>query len=203
LRARPLGVLLAGGRGERLGLGLPKALASLAGATLLERALATLAAVCDEVLVTAPPEVAGALGIAGVVPDVEGAGGPLAGLVAGLNARPFERAIALAVDLPLLGPADLAVLLATGGHHAAVLPAPGGVPQPLAAVYGAAAAAPLAARLAAGERSVTGAVGTLGPLLLGDDALWIAGIAPRAFHNVNTPEELAAAARLLAGGGGA
>src|SRR5437588_594832 len=43
-RERVVGILLAGGRGSRLGLGRPKALAEVAGATLLERALAILAA---------------------------------------------------------------------------------------------------------------------------------------------------------------
>ena len=42
--AGTLGILLAGGRGTRLGLGVPKALAPWAGGTLLSHALATLRA---------------------------------------------------------------------------------------------------------------------------------------------------------------
>ncbi|HEV2105150.1 MAG TPA: NTP transferase domain-containing protein, partial [Candidatus Eisenbacteria bacterium] len=53
-----LGVLLAGGRGARLGAGGPKALATLAGRTLLSRAHAILAAVCDAVVVVAPAALA-------------------------------------------------------------------------------------------------------------------------------------------------
>ena len=56
--AGTLGILLAGGRGRRLGLGPPKALASWAGGTLLDHALATLRAACDEVVVSAPRELA-------------------------------------------------------------------------------------------------------------------------------------------------
>src|SRR2546428_14127229 len=52
--ARHCGIGLAGGRGERLGLGVPKACAEVAGRTLLERAVATLAEVCADVVVVAP-----------------------------------------------------------------------------------------------------------------------------------------------------
>src|SRR5438132_2343792 len=44
--ARTLGVIVAGGRGRRLGLEVPKALAAAGGMTLLDRAVATLEEVC-------------------------------------------------------------------------------------------------------------------------------------------------------------
>jgi 2-C-methyl-D-erythritol 4-phosphate cytidylyltransferase len=49
-------LIVAAGRGERLGSDQPKAFVALAGASLLERSLATARAVCDEVVVALPPE---------------------------------------------------------------------------------------------------------------------------------------------------
>jgi 2-C-methyl-D-erythritol 4-phosphate cytidylyltransferase len=48
------GIVVAGGRGSRFGA--PKQFARLAGATVLERSIATTARVCDGVVVALPPE---------------------------------------------------------------------------------------------------------------------------------------------------
>ena len=87
-----LGVLLAGGRGRRLGAGVPKALVTVAGRTLLDRALATLESVCDQVVVCAPARLELPVSSERMVHDAPGGEGPLAGAVAGLKSRPFGRA---------------------------------------------------------------------------------------------------------------
>ena len=195
---RTLGVLVAGGRGRRIGLATPKALLRVGGMTLLERALATLEPLCDEVVVAAPHGMTLPVPPRSLVEDWPGAAGPLAGLVAGLGARPHERALVLGVDFPCLGPAALAALLARLPGRAAVLPAPGGVPQPLASAYGATAASLLAERLRAGERSVTAAALTLDPLLVPDVELSGLEGGLVNFFNLNTPEDREAAERALA-----
>jgi molybdopterin-guanine dinucleotide biosynthesis protein A len=192
-RAVTLGVLVAGGRGARLGAGTPKALVRLGGATLLERARRVLGAVCDATVVTAPPELAPRLG-AGVTPDAPGGGGPLAGIVAGLSRRRFERAIVLGVDFPWLGPEMLRALAARLDAAPAVLPAPGGVPQPLASVLSARAAPALAAAFDAGERSAAAAIVALGPVVLDDAALERLPGGVAAFFNLNTRADLERAA---------
>ena len=166
--AASLGVLVAGGAGARLSLGVPKALVRVGGLTLLERGLGTLAAVCDEIVVTAPAALAlplpeGLVAARRAHPvrradDPAGSAGPLAGVVAGLSACPFARALVLGVDFPFMDPSTLEALLARLGPHEAVVPAPEGVPQPLAAAYAPASRGILAARLAAGERALTVAV---------------------------------------------
>lgn len=203
-----LGVLVAGGAGSRLGLGVPKALARLGGVTLLERATAILAPVCDEIVVTAPaglPLALPALPPAARggrpprrIDDAAGAEGPLAGIVAGLAAGGFERAIVLGVDLPFAEPAALASLAARLGVHDAVVPVPGGFAQPLAAAYAPPARAILAASLAAGERSPSRALAALDVLRLTDEAL--AGLAGgiEGFFNLNTRADLEEAERRLA-----
>lgn len=197
--ARTLGILLAGGHGRRLGADRPKALAELGRRTLLARAQEALAAACDDVVVVAPASLALPVEAARRVHDAEPGEGPLAGLVAGLAARPCERALALAVDLPLASPAWLRALLAQLGDATAVVPAPGGVPQPLAAAYAAAAFAPLADARARGGRALVPEVRALaGVRWLDDAALAAMPGGAGALLNVNTPADLDAAARSLA-----
>ena len=191
-----LGVVLAGGRGLRLGREEPKAHLVLAGRTLLARARATLEALVDVVVVSAPQDLVLATSDASRVSDPVGAEGPLAGLVAALTSRPFTRAIVLAVDLPF---ASVAALNALGEQlmlgDDAVLAAPAGIPQPLAAWFAPSASAPLAAALAAGERSVTRAVLALRARVLGPDALAGMPDGEDAYFNLNTPADLAEAVR--------
>ncbi len=199
--ATRLGIVVAGGRGTRLAGAGVKALACLGGTTLLERALAVLAAVCDEVVVAAPAALELPVPPALRVADSPGAAGPLAGVVAGLAARPYERAIVLGVDFPLVRAGALAALCAGLADRAALVPAPGGLPQPLVAVYAPRAAAELARTLARGERALTAAVLALEPRRLADGELAQLEGGLENFFNLNTPEDLAEAGRRIAAAG--
>lgn len=192
-----LGVVVAGGQGRRLERGVPKALVSLAGVTLLERALQTLRPLCDRLLVVAPEGFPLPEGLAGRVSDVPGAEGPLAGVVAGLNAHPYSLAFVLGVDFPMLRPALLEALAARLEGHPAVLPAPHGVPQPIAAVYGPGAARALEATLETGERSITVAVWKLRPRLFDDGEIEAIEGSFENFLNLNTPADFTRIESLL------
>jgi molybdopterin-guanine dinucleotide biosynthesis protein A len=95
-------------------------------------------------------------------------------------------------------PAMLDALLARLGDRAAVIPAPGGVPQPLAAAYAARAVALLSAALARGERAVTVAALAFDQLVLSDAELSRIEGGVECFFNLNTPGDLAEAGRRLA-----
>ena len=128
-------------------------------------------ATCDEVVIAAPRQLELPIPEGSRVDDVPGAAGPLAGVVAAVTSRPHDVAVLLGVDFPLLRPAAVAALRDRLGDHAALLPAPGGVPQPLVAVIASAAAGALAASFERGERSITAALRALSPRLLGDAEL--------------------------------
>ena len=195
-----LGILLAGGRGERLGLGSPKALVTLGGRTLLVRALETLRSFCDHVVVCAPASLELPIEPAIRVDDPLPGEGPLAALVAGLRSRPFARAVALGVDMPFVGADALAIVCAGPMGAPAVVPAPGGRPQPLAAAYAPEAIAPLAAAVGRGERALVRAVLALPARIVADAELVAALGSTDAYFNLNTRADLAFAEGRIAAG---
>ena len=91
---RSLGVLLAGGRGTRLGTGIPKALMVCGGRTLLARALGTLATQCAQVVVVAPHGMELPVPRAERVDDPPDAHGPLAAWYASGARAKLEAALA-------------------------------------------------------------------------------------------------------------
>lgn len=110
------GLLLAGGRSRRMG-GKDKPFLALAGATLLDRAIAALRPQCDALLISANGDPARfALRGLPVVPDsVPGFAGPLPGILAGLEFAAaylpeVQHVVSVATDTPFL-PADLVARL--------------------------------------------------------------------------------------------
>ncbi len=124
--------------------GADKAAIEVDGVTLLERALAAVAAALEVVVVG--PETPTSRPVTWTREDPPG-GGPAAGLLAGLDALGTEVDLVavLAVDMPLVDAATVARLTwaaeADPLVDAAVLVDRGGRRQPLAAVYRAAALA--------------------------------------------------------------
>src|SRR4051812_22071692 len=125
MAARPatLGVLLAGGLARRMGGG-DKPLRTLAGRTILERAVERLAPQCDGLILSANGDPArfAAFGLP-VVPDgVPGFAGPLAGILAALDWTAARRpgtawAASAAADSPFL-PRDFVARLHDERRHA-------------------------------------------------------------------------------------
>jgi molybdopterin-guanine dinucleotide biosynthesis protein A len=109
------GIVLAGGRSRRFGS--DKLAARVGGGTLLDRSVAALASVAsDLVVVVAPGDdrvLAPTAGTLRVVTDAEAHGGPLVGLLAGLEAVDQPMAVVVGGDMPALRPAVLGLLART------------------------------------------------------------------------------------------
>ncbi|MGI9298527.1 MAG: molybdenum cofactor guanylyltransferase MobA [Gammaproteobacteria bacterium] len=187
------GVLLAGGRARRMG-GEDKGLLPLAGLPLAARTLARLSPQVGAVVINANRNAARYAEFGRVVADeIGGFCGPLAGIHAGMRAAAGGWALSAPCDSPFL-PADLAQTLARAAQNARAdiaVAVAGERIQPAFLLVRAALADDLAAFLADGGRKID---------------LWY----PRhshifadfsdagAFANINTPEELAAAAARFA-----
>jgi molybdenum cofactor guanylyltransferase len=186
-----LGVVLAGGRGSRLGGS--KATAELAGRALISYPLAALAAAGLEAVVVAKPDTELPPLDVGVFTEPEEPVHPLAGIVAALRqtGRPL---VVIGCDFPFVPPA-LARALAAAPERL-VVSAPGGEPQPLVARW-APALLPAIEEALAREEALRRTVAALSPRLLEDAELARFGDPARVFFNVNTPADLDAAARLL------
>lgn len=191
--ARPVGVILAGGQGSRMG-GADKALLRLGGETLLARAERRLGAQVDEVVVSAngAPE---RLGTARPVlaDPVAGFPGPLGGVLAGLDWAAGHGAagiVTVAVDTPFF-PDDLVARLRAAGAPLAVAAA-GGRWHGTFALWPVSARAEVRAALARGERKLRAVAERLGAVPVAFDSPGF-----DAFFNVNAPDDLAAAERML------
>lgn len=109
------------------------------------------------------PGVAGRLGATGYqeVDDAVAGGGPLAGLVAALEASPSALLAVVAVDMPSVSPAVIGLLAGLCGEHHAAVPLVDAAPEPLHAVYARTALPVLADRLRAGELGLRAALRSL------------------------------------------
>jgi molybdenum cofactor guanylyltransferase len=197
----PVGVVLAGGRGSRLG-GEGKASLEVAGRPLLAYVLEALSGALDEVVVAAKasttlPETSDHAavhvpGTAGRVPvwtEPDEPRHPLAGLRHALRRAEGRGVLACAVDLPLVTP-SLVGLIATadGGGAPAVVPVTGTRLQPLLARYEPEALATLDA--AGPDAPLTAAVQALEPRT-------IEPADPELFLTVDSPAALEEAAAEL------
>ena len=119
---------------------------------------------------------------------------PLRGIVTALGGARGRPVVALACDLPLVGP-GLLRWIATRPERL-VVPSVGGRLQPLAARYGPELLPDLEARLH-GSCSMQGLVKVLGPRVVGEREIARFQDPERAFTNVNGPDDLELAAGLL------
>jgi molybdopterin-guanine dinucleotide biosynthesis protein A len=185
----PVGVVLAGGLGRRLGGA--KATVELCGRPLISYPLEALGAVLREVAILAKPDT--------MLPSLPGITvwiepqtprHPLVGIVQALGLAGGRPVVVCAVDLPFVSP-DLVAALAGAdpGSAPAVIAARDGELQPLLGCYRMAAAGPLGTAVAEGAPA-RDAVAALAPRLLEIED-------PELLFNVNAPEDLLHAAAIL------
>lgn len=195
---RATGAVLVGGASRRMGA--DKARIEVGGRTLLQRTIATLRELCDEVLVVT----SSGGGVEGfgdgkvrVVRDRIDGAGPLAGLEAALAAARHELVVTVAVDMPDLCAAVLRrqlELAASDERLDAVVVLGAAGPEPLHAVYRRRIRHRATALLEAGERRLGRVLDGLVLGQLGTAELAALDPTGRSTGNANTPAELAALA---------
>ena len=186
-QSEPVGVILAGGRGRRLGG--TKATVFLGGQPLIAYPLRALSAALDEVVVLAKadtelPSLAGTT----VWIESDPRHHPAVGIREALSLAGGRDVLVCAVDLPFVS-AELVARLAHADAHGApaVVASARGAVQPLLGRYGPSAEALLGAEPAGPLRELIAAIG---PRVLEVED-------PEVLFNVNAPEDLLRAAALL------
>ena len=186
--------ILAGGRARRFG-GADKASLIVGGARIIDRQLAALETVADDIRIVAnEPDRYTALGLR-VIPDQVVNAGPLGGLHAALLDAVHGAVVVLACDLPFVTPALLQTLVFTfgaGEEIDAVVPRLARGLEPLCAVYAKRCTDQVRRRIDRGDLSMRGLLGDLRVRELGPDMLEACD--PESmFLNVNTPHDYARA----------
>jgi molybdopterin-guanine dinucleotide biosynthesis protein A len=192
--SRPVtAAILAGGRASRFG-GADKSALMVDGARIIDRQLAALSPVAQQILIVSNErERFAALGLP-VVADVVPNAGPIGGLYTAIVAASHHWVLALACDMPYVSTELFEALISAATDDVdAVLPRSVRGIEPLCALYARTAAPVLRRRIDAGEWRVGDAVGDLRIREIAGDA--IAGLADdsRLFENVNTPHDYARA----------
>ncbi|HUO72062.1 MAG TPA: molybdenum cofactor guanylyltransferase [Solirubrobacteraceae bacterium] len=187
LRRGPIGVILAGGQGRRIGGA--KALVKLRGKPLIAYPLEVMASVLGDVVVVAKPDTE--------LPDLPGVKvwiepetprHPIVGITYALAMSGGRPVVICAADLPLVSPALIdRIVHCNPAGSPCVIASHAGVIQPLLGCYQQAAAAQLGT---VADRPVRELVSAIGPRLLevGD---------PDELFNVNGPDDLLQATAML------
>jgi molybdenum cofactor guanylyltransferase len=187
-----VGAVLAGGRSRRMGTA--KAMVEVAGRPMVARVVSTVgSAGLEPVVVTKPDSPLPRLDCR-VLTEPPEPRHPLTGLLAALHTSAGRGVVAIACDMPLV-PANLLAWLAQLEAEAAVCEVDGRL-QPLLGRYAPSIADRLAAGLGDGV-SMREAVTALDPYIVGEDKIARFGDPRGIVFNVNEPDDVERAERLL------
>ena len=193
---RITGVIQAGGRSTRMG-GQPKALMELGGRRIIDRVADVVRTVADDVLiVTNTPDLYAWLGLP-MVPDVFPDHGSLGGIYSGLRAARGDAAFTVACDMPFLMPEVARLVTDRAAEADVIAPRVGEQWETLHACYGRACLGPIETRLRAGRLKIVGFFDDVRVLAIAEREVARFRSPEVVFMNVNTPDELETARRLL------
>ena len=147
--------ILAGGQATRMG-GRSKSLVVVEGARVIDRQLAVLEPLFEELLIVANDravyEPFGHPVVADVVP---GQKGPLIGILTALEAARADQVVCVGCDMPFLDGRALALVRDRDPDADVVVPIVAGYEEPLHARYGRAAVPAIRAQIASGDYKVS------------------------------------------------
>ncbi len=182
-------------------MGRNKALLPLAGRSLIEHLLARLEGLGDEILITTNrPQDYSFLGLR-LVSDLVPGIGALAGLHASLAAAHGRSVLVLACDMPFISRPLLEHLVGLAPQADVVIPRHGDKYEPLHAVYNQRNCLPaLENALAVGAKRLISFFPQVKVLPVEESELSRLDPYGLSFFNINTPEDLAQAERILVEG---
>lgn len=183
--------VMAGGRSRRMGR--DKAWIEFEGQPLIARVIAVLREVADEVLIVANDDRYAELGprvVADRFPD----GGALGGIATGVGAAAHELVLVAACDMPFTSAATWRLLLERAEGADAVVPRIRGEYETLHALYSKRCLPAMDSALASGRMRVISFFQDVDVHEVGEADLRRVDPELRSFINLNTPEELVAAA---------
>jgi molybdopterin-guanine dinucleotide biosynthesis protein A len=193
---RVTGAILAGGQATRFG-GQPKGLELVRGIRIIDRVVAALRAVADELLLVAnQPEATTWLPGIRTVGDVRPGLGSLGGIYSALVHAKGQPVLVVAWDMPFVGPSVLDELRKAGADADVVVfesRSTRGV-EPLCAFYRSTCIAPIERHMDGGDLRVVGFFESVRVVRLPPPA-----DPDKTFMNVNTPSDLALAEGLASG----
>ena len=177
--------ILIGGQARRFG-GRDKAALLVDGCTILDRQLAALSPLTDDVLIVGGRGVAPRF-VADIVPGC----GPLGGLHAALTAARGDALFLVACDMPYVTTPFVEHLFSLAGEADIVVPESERGYHPLCAVYSRACQEPVAARLADRRLKMLDLVACMRTRVVAVEEIRRFGDPDRLLANVNTPGEYA------------
>jgi molybdopterin-guanine dinucleotide biosynthesis protein A len=186
--------ILAGGRATRFG-GRDKSALVVDGRSIVERQVAELSAVVDDIMIVgARADGARAFQASDrvrLIADIVPGCGPLSGLHAALTEMRGDRVLAVACDMPYVDAAFAEYLLSLAGDAPVVVPQTDRGYHPLCAVYTRACLEPVAARLAERRLALHGLFADVPTRIVTPAEMSRFGAPSRLLANVNTPDEYA------------
>ena len=194
---RVTGVIQAGGKSTRMG-GAPKALLELGGRRIVDRVVAALAPIVNDVIVvTNTPDVYEFLGLP-MVGDVFPDHGSLGGIYSGLVAASGDAAFTVACDMPFLDAEVVRLVVARSGEADVVIPRTGDQLETLHASYAKRCLPVIEERLRMKRLKIVGFFDAVHVLEIPEATVRRIADPAVVFMNVNTPAELAYARALEA-----
>ncbi len=197
--------ILAGGQSRRMGTDKALLRLTLDGPTLIERVLAAIRTIADDVFLVANDDRLAWLNLR-VVPDTFPGAGSLGGIYSAVAGAREGHCLVVACDMPFLAPSLLHALADTPRDYDVLAPylevgtnrqgGTKGVYETLHAIYGRGALPAMRARLIAEQYRIVGFFPEVRVRALTEETVRAHDPELRSFFNVNTPERLAEARAL-------
>jgi molybdopterin-guanine dinucleotide biosynthesis protein A len=182
--------ILAGGQATRFG-GRDKSALLVNGRSILDRQLASLAPLTDDLMIVGDRVVAAGAIALRAIPDAVPGCGPLGGLHAALTAARGDVLLLVACDMPYLSAPFAEYLLSLAGDADIVVPESERGYHPLCAVYTRACLEPAAAQLADRQLKMRELVDRMRTRVVPIEDIRRFGDPHRLLANVNTPADYA------------